>query len=101
MDVWTALAEAKIREWNERVAEGRASAAATVRIDSYENQLLTEVLALYAQARACTDEAERRALLRRASNRRTELMILLERDRPLLAQTIEARLAAELSGTAG
>lgn len=90
-----ALAEARIREWQRRVAAGEVSAteALPLNADSWESQLFKEVVALRLAARDTEDPAEARRLRERAEGLRIQLMVALEADRPRLAQVLAARLA--------
>lgn len=94
MDIWTALAESRIREWQERSARGDVSRKPPVVLESLEGQLLKDILRLRLMAHAQSDDAERKLLLRKAEDLRIRLMITLEPERPLLAQMINAKLAS-------
>lgn len=91
MDAWTALAEARIRDWQRRVARGEASRQPPVVLESLEGQLLKEILRLRLKAQQSPED--RTSLMREAENLRIRLMTMLEPDRPLLAQSINAKLA--------
>jgi len=91
MDAWSALAEARIRDWQNRVATGEAKAAPPLQLESMEGQLFKEILRLRLLAHE--RKSERASLLRKADDLRIQLMMLLETDRPLLAQMLNARLA--------
>lgn len=91
MDVWAALAEARIREWQNRRAKGEATAEPPLQLVSLEGQLFKEILRLRLLAHERV--SERAALLGKAENLRIQLMMSLETDRPLLAQMLNARLA--------
>jgi hypothetical protein len=91
MDAWTALAEARIRDWQRRVERGETTRQPPVRLESLEGQLLKEILRLRLMAQQAPQDRGR--LMREAENLRIRLMTMLESDRPLLAQTINAKLA--------
>jgi hypothetical protein len=88
------LAEARIRDWQRRVAAGEVSATEGLPLkgESWESQLFHEIVALRLAARESTDEAEAQALRDRAEGLRIQLMVALERDRPRLARILAARL---------
>lgn len=91
MDPWSALAEARIRDWQRRVDRGETTRQPPVRLESLEGQLLKEILRLRLMAQQAPSDRPR--LMREAENLRIRLMTMLESDRPLLAQMINAKLA--------
>jgi hypothetical protein len=92
---WEKLAEARIREWQARPADGRCAPATSDSGPPLELQLLEQALQLREQARATTDPAERSQLNQRSREAETRLLVLLERSgRPLAAR----RFAELLSG---
>jgi hypothetical protein len=96
MDMFDRLAEARIRDWQER---GRplASPGATSlgEAGNLETQLLAEIVALRAEARTVGDAAQQSALRKRARELKLQLMVLLESSgRPLAARQIERNLQA-------
>ncbi len=97
-DLLELLAESKIRDWQRRVAAGEVDPAnhSGLRVESWESQLFKEIIQLHLAAREVADETERDRLRAKAEGVRVQLMMTLERDRPLLAQTLQARLAAAL-----
>lgn len=102
-NMWLTMVEAKIRDWQRRVDAGEAPAPAedttpAVRPDSLEMALFKEALKLYEAARDAPDEKTRKAYLAEANSTRIQLMIVLEKDRPRLARTLEGKLVAALYG---
>ena len=91
VDPWSALAEARIRDWQRRVERGETTRQTPVRLESLEGQLLKEILRLRLMAQQAPQDRAR--LMREAENLRIRLMTMLESDRPLLAQIINAKLA--------
>lgn len=94
--LWEQLAEARIQDWRRRVAEGEVEAdgpGVPSGAESFELQLFKEIMGLLDEARELEDGAPRREALRRANDLRIQLMACVEKDRPLLAQTLAGRLA--------
>lgn len=87
------LAEARIKEWQRRVASGDVRAdAPPLPLDRLENQLFKEILGLFERARAATG-VEREELLRDANKLRLQLIIGLEKTNPLAAAQLDDRIA--------
>lgn len=97
MDFFSKLAEARIREWQQRPEKERAEAASEpLSIAPLEVQLFDEAKALYERARASGEPAERDAALAAAARIETRVMVLLEESgRPLAAQQFARMFAAE------
>jgi hypothetical protein len=97
MDFFSKLAEARIREWQQRPEKERADVASTpLSIAPLEVQLFDEAMGLYARARSTVDPAEREAALAAAARIETRVMVLLEESgRPLAAQQFAKMFAAE------
>jgi hypothetical protein len=92
-DVLKDLAEARIGDWQRRVAAGEVRTdKPPLAMDHIENQLFKETLALYDEARELQGDA-RRALLSKANKLRMQLVIGLEKTNPLAAQQLDSRLA--------
>lgn len=92
------LAEARIREWQNkqpqrRVRKGSAEAAAAQADEPLEVALLRQIEELHAKARSTT-APESEALSKRARELETQLLVLLETTgRPLAAQHLAERLS--------
>ena len=87
------LAEARIADWQRRVAAGEVSRdAEPLPMDTIENQLFKEILALFDRARPLQGD-ERAALLREANRLRMQLIIGLEKTNPMAAAQLDDRLA--------
>lgn len=90
---WEILAEARIRDWQRRVAAGEAPQKTTpLEMQSIESMLFKEIVGLRLLARDTADADARAHLLQRANNLRIQMLIPLERERPLLARTLSARI---------
>ena len=89
------LAETHVREWQRRLAAGEVPAAAglPLQAESWESQMFNEIVALRLAAAEAPDEPEAAALRERSERLRIQLMVVLERDRPRLAQLLAARLS--------
>jgi hypothetical protein len=98
-DLLERMAEANIRDWNRRKAAGQTGSARPLMddFDSLESQLFKEVLALHAQAHAVADPDEAARLRRKAADARIRLLVTVEKDRPRLAQVLDARLTQALA----
>ena len=93
MPSWDRLAEARIQEWLHRPAGQRPTSADAGVDPPLEVQLLQDILQLYTEAVAATNEAARSEALKRASQEETRLFILLEKsERPLAAQHLASLL---------
>ncbi len=92
MTDWEKLAEARIQEWLRRTPPARTSPPDP--IVPLETQLLDEALGLARDAFEQPDGPTRKALLRRATEVETRLLILLESSgRPLAAARVGELLA--------
>jgi hypothetical protein len=96
VDAFQILAEARIREWQERKARGEELPSAPLEPgDSIESQLFDHAVALRRQAHDEESAVERERLLREAEDTRLRLVVILEQAcLPLLAQSLDARLWA-------
>jgi hypothetical protein len=97
MTPWQRLAEARIREWQQKPAAERDSRATPDEpFAPLERQLLEEIIRLYHLAAAADRPGEAAALRRQAADHETHLMIILESSgRPLAAQHF-SRLLQEI-----
>jgi len=96
--IFEVMAEAKIRDWQRRVASGDPSATSSgegTKVESWETQVFKEIIDLHAAARDAEGE-ERARLLSKARDLRIQLMTALEKDRPLLARTLAEKLWREV-----
>ena len=94
-DVMRLMAEANIRDWQRRVDAGEVDPNAPrldLASDSFENLIYKEIVAHYERAAAASDESTRKALIKKANDQRIQLLVGIERERPLLAQTLDAKL---------
>ena len=94
-DILDQLAEANIRDWQRRVAAGEVDPQQplSLHVQSWESQQFKEIVRLRDEARAVDDPEEQQRLRQRAEALRLQLMMVVERDRPLLARALAARLA--------
>lgn len=98
MDIFSKLAEARIREWQQRPEKEREAKAEGEGVNPapLEVQLFDEARALYAKAQKSADAAEAAELRERAARIETRIMVLLEESgRPLAAQQFARMLAEE------
>ena len=87
------LAEARIAEWQRRVAAGEARPDhEPLPMDRIENQLFKEILGLIDRARGAGG-GEREELLREARRLRLQLIIGLEKTNPMAAAQLDDRIA--------
>lgn len=92
------LAESNIRDWQRRVAAGEAQATGgqSTQIESLEAQLFKEIVDLHGAALTADDPAEKARLVSKARGLRVQLLICVERDRPRLAQALDAQLGVAI-----
>jgi hypothetical protein len=94
-DVMAMLAEARIRDWQRRVAAGEVPAdAEPLPLESWETTTLKDIVRLKRRARTLEDGPERKKLEAEAEMLRLHLMVAVERERPRLARILEAQIAA-------
>ena len=96
MGSWDSIAEAKIKEWQQRKRDGEESedsGESGPTVESIETQLFDKIVAARRAARETDDAQERAALLEYAKKTKIRLMVLLEKGGfPLLARSLEQRL---------
>lgn len=92
------LAESNIRDWQRRVAAGEAQATGgqSTQVESLEAQLFNEIVGLHAQALQTDAQPERQRLIKKARGLRVQLLVAVERDRPRLAQALDAQLGVAI-----
>lgn len=99
MDIFSKLAEARIREWQQRPEKEKqaiAEQSESLQLAPLEVQLFDEARSLYTRARASTDPTEASALREAAARIETRIMVLLEESgRPLAAKQFAKMLADE------
>lgn len=94
MGVLERMAEARIRQWQERRPEDRAVHGRGLPTETLEVQLLNDIVTLREQITEAPDDTTRQALTKTARELETRLMILLEQSgRPLAAQQLSERLS--------
>jgi len=94
MGVLERMAEARIRQWQERRPEERTAHGSGLPTETLEVQLLNDIVALRDQITRATDDTTHQALTRTARELEVRLMILLEQSgRPLAAQQLSERLS--------
>ena len=85
------LAEARIQDWQRRLAAGESVPAPPPLVfDSWESQMVKQIVQLRRQATAADDPSE---LLAEATKLQLQLLVVVERDRPRLARELERVIA--------
>lgn len=98
-DLVSMLAEARIREWEQRVKAGELPLASEpLPLESWETQAFKRIVRLQREARSLDPGPERVAREAEAEKLRLQLIIGLERERPRLARAIDAQIARAVRG---
>ncbi len=93
-DLISMLAEARIHEWQRRVAAGEVPAdQPPAELESWESQVFKDIVRLKREARALPQGPERSKKEAEAKKLWLHLMVTLERERPRLAQALDAQLS--------
>ena len=102
MGIFDLLAEARIREWQERSPEQKEKEAeeslAIIGTEPMEVQLFKEIIMLHKLADKATEQSEKNEILIKANKLQIQLMEVLEQSgRPLAAQQVSENIRQHLS----
>lgn len=102
MGVFDLLAEARIREWQQREPEqkksGHDDTLAVPGTEPMEVQLFKEILGLHKAAGKSPEQPDKQELLETAGKLQTQLMVVLEQSgRPLAARQVSDNIRQHLA----
>lgn len=101
MGFFDLMAEARIREWQQRETDPKKTGDNTLVItgnEPMEVQLFKEILVLHKAAGNLPDSQQQQELLEKARQLQIQLMVVLEHsDRPLAAQQVAENIRLDLA----